>query len=602
MPFEEEFGDTPQRWDLEGVCPEDGIDALFDSVSNRIDEFSRWQEKLIPKVDETVFQDYVAFSEALLADLNRTKDLGFLLESEDAESDRAGVLKSRAELLVQKYSDAKEPLRQWIQGREVSGMPTLDDKNAKRLFASVPLLQDVFRRERKNAKHSLGLEAEQVLSAQKAVVDAHSDVRDSVVLGQRYFFKPAGEKRGKTLKTEAQVRSLYNDKDPKIREAAYRAVFGGYEPNFEPIFRIYQAVVKGWGAEAKLRGFNTPISMRNHRNSVSDKAIGTLMEVAETNRGIFQRYFRWKAEELGLGKLTRFDIYAPIHNGKKEESIPFGRAVDEVLEMFGDFSPRFREYALRMVTEGRIDSHPRKRKRGGAFCSEPGPGELPYVLLNHTGDSESSETLAHELGHAIHDIFAWAQSTSGSHPPLPLAETASILAENLLFERRLGRAEGVDERKALLARKLAKTYATIPRQIGFVKFEMQAHDAIARGTTREELNDIYFRTLTEQFSNSVEIDPMFANEWTTIPHIFHAPFYCYAYPFGDLFSSALHQRYRQDKEFKGDIETLLTRGGSLEPRLALQEIGIDVESSEFWQGSFDYLAEQQTELERLSIR
>ena len=198
-------------------------------------------------------------------------------------------------------------------------------------------------------------------------------------------------------------------------------------------------------------------------------------------------------------------------------------------------------------------------------------------------------------------MYAADHSISVQSAPLPLAETASTLCEMIVFDKLFEEAESDDVRKAMLAGKIDDAYGTIMRQAYFVIFEKKAHEAIAKGTTPEELSELYFSTLEEQFGDSLELDPVFKNEWAYIPHMVHTPFYCYAYSFGDLLSLALYGMYKeQGEEFVPKIERILAHGGSEDPQKILEEVGIDMCSKEFWQKSFDVIAEMQDRLEQYS--
>jgi oligoendopeptidase F len=356
--------------------------------------------------------------------------------------------------------------------------------------------------------------------------------------------------------------------------------------------------VKDWNYEAKLRGYDSAISMRNSANHVSDQAISTLMQVCEKNSDIFQQFFIYKAKMLGVEKLRRFDIYAPI--GELKTTLSYESALELVLESFDDFSADFASKAREIIASNHVDALPSANKRSGAFCATIAPSTKPYVLLNYSGKGSDVSTLAHELGHGVHSIYAQEHSISSQHPSLPLAETASTFAEMVLFEKLLAKTTDRDEKKLMLADKIASSYASILRQNFFVKFEIEAHQKIQEGITEQELSALWMKTLQDQFGESVEVDEMFRHEWAYIPHIHHTPFYCYAYNFGELLSMALYQRYKNEGDsFIAVIEKILSAGGSQDPAVVLQEAGIDMASAEFWQGSFTIIEGWISQLEAL---
>ncbi|MBP6989247.1 oligoendopeptidase F, partial [Candidatus Shapirobacteria bacterium] len=336
----------------------------------------------------------------------------------------------------------------------------------------------------------------------------------------------------------------------------------------------------------------------NWGNDIPDEAIETLLEVCSKNVGIFQRYFKWKAKELGIKKLKRFDIYAPLK--KKEKKVSFEEAIELVLRALEEFSPRFASAAKKIIEEKHIDVKPNKNKRGGAFCATVAPEITPYVLLNFTGNSRDISTIAHELGHGIHSLLANKHYPSSQQANLPLAETASTLAELILFEKMMENESDKEIKKTWLSEKMADAYATICRQNYFIKFEIIAHEAIEKGITAENLSKLYFQTLKEQFGKSVTIDPLFKYEWSYISHIFESPFYCYAYNFGELVSYALFARYKKDpKKWENMIIKILESGGSKSPEEILKEAKIDICAVEFWRDSFETIKEWQRELLKL---
>ena len=259
-----------------------------------------------------------------------------------------------------------------------------------------------------------------------------------------------------------------------------------------------------------------------------------------------------------------------------------------MFETFKEFSPDFAEKAKSVLSAGHLDSHPKENKRSGAFCMSIVPSVLPYVLTNFDHKKRDVSTLAHELGHAVHDIYASNHYHSVTHAPLPLCETASTFAEMIVFEKLLSQAKNDEEKKAMLMDKLADSYATIIRQNYFIKFEIDAHEMLQKGITEKELSDHYLSLLKEQFGDSVEVSEEFRHEWSYIPHIFHSPFYCYAYNFGELLSLALFAKYKKEgKDFLPKFEKVLSAGGSQDPIKLLASVDIDITKEEFWQGGFE---------------
>ncbi len=301
-----------------------------------------------------------------------------------------------------------------------------------------------------------------------------------------------------------------------------------------------------------------------------------------------------------MERLRRYDIYAPLAASERE--VPFEEAVRSVLDTLGEFHPVLGRRAEQVFAENHVDSEIRKGKRSGAFCSTVTPRLTPWVLVNFAGRVRDVATLAHELGHAIHSMMADGHSSLTQHASLPLAETASVFSEMLMTDRLLQGESDPLARRELLAAAIDDVYATVLRQSYFVLFEVEAHRAVLDGCSPEDLSELYMAKLAEQFGSSVDVAPEFRDEWLCIPHIYHTPFYCYAYSFGQLLVLALYRRFQEMGEaFKPGYLKLLSYGGAARPVDILREMGIDIEDRAFWQSGFDLVGERIDELERLSL-
>jgi len=405
-----------------------------------------------------------------------------------------------------------------------------------------------------------------------------------------------GEER--KLTRDALMSYVYSP-DPQMRAAAYQELYRVYGNESKVLAQIYNNRVRDWWNEqVQLRGYASPIAVRNVANDVPDAAVETLLEVVARNAPVFQRYFRLKAKWLGMEKLRRYDIYAPLT--ASDRTIEYGDAVELVLDTFRRFDPGVAALVQRVFDQNHIDSEVRKGKRGGAFCATVRPDVTPYVLLNYTGKVRDVATLAHELGHALHSMLAEKHSILTQHPSLPLAETASVFAEMLLTDRLLAEERDPLVRRDLLASAVDDMYATVMRQTFFVLFEKAAHQAILENASQDRLNELYMENLHRQFGDSLDIAPEFQHEWVSIPHIYHTPFYCYAYSFGQLLVLALYRRYQQEGDaFKPGYLKLLSYGGAARPEQMLREAGVDMTNPDFWQGGFDVIAGMIDELEAM---
>jgi oligoendopeptidase F len=360
-------------------------------------------------------------------------------------------------------------------------------------------------------------------------------------------------------------------------------------------------VARDWRNEQmSLRGFSSPIAARNLMNDVPDEAVDALLDVCERNAEIFRRYFRLKARHLGVERLRRYDVYAPVAEADKRYD--FEDAVGIVMDAFRQFSPQFETLARRVFEDNHIDSEVRKGKQGGAFCWSVTPELSPWVKLNYQGRADDVATMAHELGHAIHGMLASDHSVFTFHSSLPLAETASTFGEMTLVDKFLAEERDEAVRRDLLFRQVDDSYATILRQAYFALFERKAHEMIAQNASVDELADAYMENLREQFGDSVEVSDEFRWEWVSIPHIYHTPFYVYAYAFGQLLVLSLYKQFKEEGDsFKPRYIKILSAGGSEAPGKILADAGIDIRSEAFWQGGFDVIAKMVEDLEALPV-
>jgi oligoendopeptidase F len=475
----------------------------------------------------------------------------------------------------------------------------IDERNAKRLIKSAGQFSEYLKFKRLLAKYSLSEPEEKIINTldvtgASALVKLYDKITNAFV----YVVTIDGKK--KTMSRE-QLTTHVRSKKAKIRENAYKSLFSKYNENKGVTGEIYQNIVQNWRDEGiGMRGFSSPIMIRNVSNDIDNKTIKTLLDVCKKNTKVFQNYFLQKAKLLGMKKLRRYDLYAPGKSKIKEKTYSYDKSIKLVLESLAKFSPILSGYANNVFIQNHVDSSLRHGKTSGAFCSTPSTKISPYVLVNFTGKTRDVFTLAHEIGHAIHSISASGKSILVSEAPLPLAETASTFSELLLYDN-LSEMVDDEEKKIMLSEKIDDFYATVGRQAFFTLFEISAHEQIVNSTTVDEISKTYLNNLKDQFGNSVKISEDFGIEWSCIPHFHHAPFYCYAYAFGNLLSLSLFQRYKKEgKIFASTYIEILAAGGSKKPESLLNDFGIDITKTSFWQDGFDYIKNQVKELSRLN--
>ncbi len=582
-----------ETWDLDELGTADRLADQLAGLRAAVENFEGLRPKLTDAISAEDFSEVLAAYEQLVYDLQRPGAYASLAFSADTQSDEALSLKNRVEHALTEFHNRTLFFCLWWK--------QLEDDIAARLLDSVAshhhrhFLTDL----RRVRPYVLGEESEQIINLK----DAHGVgalVTLYSMLANRLEFTLEVDGEEKKL-TRDELMSYVHSPRPELRQAAYDELFRVFEREAPVLGQIYAHRVHDWAAEqVGLRSYASPIAVRNVDNDLPDTAVDTLLDVCVEQRHVFQRYFQLKAKWLGYeGKLPRCDIYAPIE--PSEKAVEYSDAVELVLDTFADFSPEIATAARRVFEDGHIDAEVRKGKRGGAFCLTVTPDLAPWILANYNGKLRDVATLAHELGHAVHSILAEDCSVLTQHPVLPLAETASVFSEILLTERLLGEVTSPEGRRELLASAVDDAYATVLRQAYFVLFEREAHEAIVNGSSSEEVHEIYARQLGEQFGDAVDVPDSFRHEWVSIPHLYHWPFYCYAYSFGQLLVLALYQRYREQGDaFKPGYLKMLAYGGSATPAQILGEVGIDPGDAEFWRGGFALISEWVDELESLS--
>jgi len=582
-------------WNLKGLVANPKSHAFekqIQLVERKAKQFEKIKSKLNPKISSKKFIEILHELEELDEKMSIIGGYASLTYSGDTQSDEATSLLTRMTKLGSEISNRTLFFDLWWKRG-------IDEKNAKRLIKDSGELSGYLKYKRLVAKYSLSEPEERIINTLDVTGStALIKLYDKITNAFEYVVKIEGKKR---KLTREQLSTYVRSTKSKTREKAYKELLSKFSKNKGVLGEIYQNVVLNWKDEGiEIRGFASPISIRNIANDVDDKTINSLLTVCKKNAPIFQNFFIQKAKMLGLKKLRRYDLYAPATSKIKEKNYPYDKSVKLVFESLEKFSPQLSTFAKKVFIEKHVDSSIRQGKRDGAFCSTLAPKITPYVLVNFAGKSKDVFTVAHELGHAVHNMAASDKSILVSDAPLPLAETASTFSELLLYDN-LSDKISADEKKIMLSEKIDDLYATIMRQSFFTLFEIEVHKQIAQSTTIEEISKAYSHNLKEQFGNSVDTSDDFALEWSCIPHFFHTPFYCYAYSFGNLLALSLFQRYKKEgQDFVPSYINILSAGGSKKPELLLDEYGIDIGSSRFWQDGFDYVHDQVKQLSALN--
>ena len=583
---------TQTKWSLADLYPgfnTPELESAFDVIEEQVTSFEGLRSNLTPDMPVDRFLDIVRASEEMTRVAIKLSSFAGLAFSADTQDQTALSLQARVQQFLADMENRTLFFDLWWKD--------LDDENAKRLMESSGDYRYYLEEMRHFKPHTLSEPEEKIVNL-KNVTGSNALITLYSSITNRYVFKLEVDGETKEL-TRGQMMTYVQGPDPELRAAAYQEIYRVFGNDGPILGQMYQTRVRDWRNEnLTLRKFSNPIAVRNLGNDIPDKAVDALLDVARKNTGIFQRYFKMKAKLLGMEKLRRYDIYAPVVQAEK--TFEFDTAAQMVFDSFADFDSKIAELARRVFDEDHLDSEVRKGKREGAFCASTTPEMTPWVLLNYQSRARDVATMAHELGHAIHAMLASHHSTFTFHSSLPLAETASTFGEMMLTDRLLAAETDEDVRRDILFKQVDDAYATIMRQSYFALFEKQAHQMVVDNASVDELAAAYMENLKEQFGDSLELSDEFKWEWVSIPHIYHTPFYVYAYAFGQLLVLSLYQQFKQEGEaFKPKYLKILSAGGSEAPAKILGEAGINIESAEFWQGGFDVVDGLVKQLEEL---
>ncbi|MCE7861485.1 MAG: oligoendopeptidase F [Chloroflexi bacterium CFX2] len=470
------------KWDLSQLFP--GYDSAelqnaFDMIEEQVTSFEGVRDKLKPDMPADQFKDIVKASEATTRIASKLDVFAGLSFSADTQDQKAQSLQARVMQFLAENQNRTLFFSLWWK--------ELDDANAKRLMDASGDYRYYLEAMRNFKPHTLSESEEKIVNLKNVTgINALGNLYDSIT--SRYAFKMKVGGKEKEM-TAAELFSHRYSTDPAVRAASYQSQFKVYAADGPILGQIYQTIVRDWHNEnVNLRKFKNSIAPRNLNNDVPDDAVEALLSVARRNVGIFQRYFKLKARHLGMKKMRRYDIYAPLAASKKKYD--WDTAVNMVLDAFKGFSPRVADLAKRVFDQNRIDSEIRKGKRGGAFCAGFLPEETPYVLVNYQGNSREVATLAHELGHAIHAMLAEHHTTFTFHSSLPLAETASTFAEMVLIDKLLSEEKDESVRRDILFKQMDDAYATVMRQSYFAMFEKTAHEMTQKNASVDEAKPI----------------------------------------------------------------------------------------------------------------
>ncbi|WP_026371633.1 M3 family oligoendopeptidase [Rhizobium sp. 42MFCr.1] len=405
---------------------------------------------------------------------------------------------------------------------------------------------------------------------------------------------------GEKLPLEVTLNML-QEKDPEVRHKAAMALAKTFKENLRIFALITNTLAKDKDISDRWRGFEDIADSRHLANRVEREVVDALAAaVKEAYPRLSHRYYKMKAKWLGMDQMNFWDRNAPLPE-TSNAVISWNEAKDTVLSAYGNFAPEMAAIAKRFFDEQWIDAPVRPGKAPGAFAHPTVPSAHPYVLVNYLGKPRDVMTLAHELGHGVHQVLAGAQGALMCQTPLTLAETASVFGEMLTFRALLDKTKDKRERKAMLAQKVEDMINTVVRQIAFYEFERKVHTARKAGElTSDDIGELWLSVQSESLGPAIKISEGYETYWAYIPHFIHSPFYVYAYAFGDCLVNSLYAVYQKaDKGFQEKYFELLKAGGTKHHSELLKPFGLDATDPSFWSKGLSMIEGLIDELEAL---
>ncbi|HBB82279.1 MAG TPA: oligoendopeptidase F [Sulfitobacter sp.] len=586
-----DLGDLPE-WDLSDLYPAEDAPELkrdLDWLEEACASFATDYEGNLAGLDAKGLLDCVLRNEKINQVAGRIMSYaGLRYYQQTTDSGRAKFMSDMQE----KITDYTTPLVFFTL--ELNKLP---DSHLADLLNQDPNLaryKPVFDRIRAMKPYQLSDEMEKFLHDLGVVGDAWERMFDETIAGLEF------EVDGETLTIEGTL-NLLTDPDRAKREAGARELAEVLGNNIRTFARVHNTQVKEKEVLDRWRGMETPQTGRHLSNHVESEVVEALRNaVVEAYPKLSHRYYELKRKWLGLDVMQVWDRNAPLPM-EDPKIVDWAQAEDIVMEAYSAFDPRMGDIAKPFFTKGWIDAGVKPGKAPGAFAHPTVTNVHPYVMLNYLGKPRDVMTLAHELGHGVHQVLAADQGEMLSSTPLTLAETASVFGEMLTFRKMLDKAKTQAERKVLLAGKVEDMINTVVRQIAFYDFECKLHEARRSGElTPDDINALWMSVQAESLGPAFEYMEGYETFWAYIPHFVHSPFYVYAYAFGDGLVNALYAVYAEGEEgFEDKYFDMLKAGGSKHHKELLAPFGLDASDPAFWDKGLSMISDMIDELEAM---
>ena len=594
MPQATETGAGTVRWDLSELfaSPTDPeIEAILAHALERAQAFAATYKGKVVALEPKVFA-------AMMRELEQDEEAAampevyaYLLHSQNTQDPSAGRLLSRV-----REAAAERGRHGVFFALELA---RITDEQAARLYADPEsaAYRHTVEEARKFRPHQLSEPEERVLTD-------YSPVGSSA--WTRLFEELCSDIRvemdGRQLALEEAL-AMLREPDREVRMRASSAVTTALGHDIRTRAYIFNVILQEKAIDDRLRHFPSWISSRNLANETSDEAVQALVEAVTGRYDVCVRYYRVKKQLLGVGELHEWDRYAPISNVSR--NLSWDEAKELVLGSYQRFSKRAGAMVEDFFTRHWIDAPVVPGKAGGAYCMPVTPHHHPYVMLNFNGKLRDALVLAHELGHGLHDRLASKQHVFDYHPPLTLAETASVFGEALTFDRLMSEEKDPKTRLALLCSQCEDSFSTVFRQVAFNRYEDACHTTRRREgeLSVDELGELYQTKLQPMFGDALVLTDEHKVWWSYVEHFLQTPGYVYAYAFGNLLALSVYHRYlERGPDFVDDYLDFLAAGGSTRPDELVRRIGMDITDPGFWDAGLEILDGLVTEVERLAAQ
>ena len=566
-----------------GDGDEAAVAALIDEAERRAEQFAADLEGKVGELDGAGLIDAMERLAGISDLVGRALNFAHLRFAADTETPAVGALLQRS---TERATRIQTRLLffdlEWV---------AIDDERAEELLATEGLdfCRHHLRMERRYRPHLLTAPEERIVTELSPTGrGAWGRLFDELTSAIRVELPDAEEE----VALDVALARLFDPERERRREAA-DAVTAALEPGLRTRAYVFNTLLQDKATMDRLRSYPHWLATRNLSNAASAESVQALVEAVRNRNELARRWYRTKAKLLGIERLADYDRMAVV--GADTEQVGWEEGREIVLTTFESVSPRMSEIAERFMERSWIDVPPRPAKRGGAFSSSTVPSVHPYVLLNWTGRRRDVTTLAHELGHGIHQYLAREQGVFHQNTPLTVAETASVFAEELVLGRLLDQASDARSRLNLLAESMEGQIATVFRQIAMNRFEDRVHN-VRRDEGElsvERFGELWAETQTELLGDSVEVTDGYRSWWSYVPHFIGSPGYVYAYAYGQLLALSVYRLYQdRGEELVPSYLEMLASGGSRPPEELAAIVGVDLTDPGFWDSGLDLVAEQ----------